>query len=431
MAFHGKLGRGLPSVKALGYRPLVPAHESFAAFRSRDFRVFQAARFLSTIATQAQSVAVGWQVYEITGDPLDLGFVGLAQFLPAFGLSILTGHVADRYDRRRVVMACSVVMGLCSMLLFSFARTGNESTLPIYFVLFLFGTARAFQRPAGASMVPHLVPAADFPNAVVWGSSIWQLATVVGPGIGGVLYWLGGGAAFVYAAAATLYLGALAFDFANRVRLGRMEKKGMTVGTLLAGVRYVFENKIVLGAISLDLFGVLLGGAVALLPVFAKDILHTGPMGLGALRSAPAIGAFSMAICMAWRPLTRNVGRLYFLCVFLFGVSIVVFGLSTVFFVSFLALLFGGAVDMVSVVIRQTLVQTATPPEMLGRVSAVNVAFVVASNELGEFESGVTAAWFGTVPAVLLGGIGTCAVTLAWLGIFPELRRVDRISPAR
>lgn len=407
------------------------ATESLAAFRSRDFRVFQGARFFSTIATQAQSVAVGWQVYEITGEPLDLGFVGLAQFLPAFGLSLVTGHVADRYDRRRVVITCSVAMALCSALLLLLAGAGNRSTLAIYAVLFLFGTARAFSRPAGSALLPHTVPPADFPNAVVWGSSIWQIGTIAGPAVGGLLYWLGGGASFVYGTAAALYTGAIGFDLANRVRLGRMEKRAVTWSTVLAGVRYVFENKIVLGAISLDLFAVLLGGAIALLPVFAKDILHVGPLGLGALRSAPAVGASLMAILLAWRPLSGGAGRTLFVCVFVFGLSTIVFGLSTVFLLSFVALLVGGAVDMISVVIRQTLVQTATPPEMLGRVSAVNVAFIVASNELGEFESGVTAAWFGTVPAVLVGGIGTCAVVVAWAVLFPELRRVNRLTDGK
>lgn len=404
--------------------------ESLAAFRSRDFRVFQVARFLSTIATQSQSVAVGWQVYELTGEPLDLGFVGLAQFLPAFLLSLVTGHVADRYDRRRVVMVCGVAMALCSGLLLGLAQSGNESTLAIYAVLFLFGTARAFQRAAGSAFLPHTVPDKDFPNAVVWGSSLWQVATIAGPAVGGLVYWLGGGAPFVYGAAAVFYGIAFAFDMANGVRLGRMEKKAVTWSTLLAGVRYVLENKIVFGAITLDLFAVLLGGAVALLPIFAKDILHVGPLGLGALRSAPAVGASLMAIVLAWWPLERNAGRTLYICVFVFGLSTIAFGLSEIFLLSFAALVIGGAVDMVSVVIRQTLVQTATPPEMRGRVSAVNVAFIVASNELGEFESGVTAAWLGTVKAVLLGGVGTCAVVAAWVVLFPDLRNVDRLNQA-
>lgn len=416
------------------------ASESLAAFRSRDFRVFQAARFLSTIATQGQSVAVGWLVYALTNEPLDLGFVGLAQFLPAFGLSLVTGHVADRYDRRRVVMICGIAMALCSALLLWLTLSGNPSTSAIYAVLFLFGTARAFQRPAGSAFLTHVVPEKDFPNAVVWGSTIWQIGTIAGPAIGGGVYALGAmgeqapldqavhGAAFVFGTAGTFYLAAFAFDWMNGVRLGRMEKKAVSLSTLLAGVRYVAENRIVLGAISLDLFAVLLGGAVALLPIFAKDILHVGPLGLGALRSAPAIGASVMAIALAWWPLRRNAGGILYACVFVFGLATIVFGLSEWFFLSFAALVVAGAVDMVSVVIRQTLVQTATPPEMRGRVSAVNVAFIVASNELGEFESGVTAAWFGTVPAVLVGGIGTCAVVATWAFLFPELRRVDRLS---
>jgi hypothetical protein len=261
-----------------------------------------------------------------------------------------------------------------------------------------------------------------------WGSSIWQVGTITGPTVGGLLYWLDGSAGFVYATAGTLYLLALGFDLRNGVRLGRMEKKGVTWSTLLAGVRYVLENKIVLGAISLDLFAVLFGGAVALLPVFAKDILHVGPLGLGALRSAPAIGATLMAVVLAWKPITEAAGRTLFLCVLAFGLSTIAFGLSTTFLAAFGALVIAGAADMVSVVIRQTLVQTATPPEMRGRVSAVNVAFIVASNELGEFESGVTARWWGAVPAVLVGGGLTCLVVASWWWLFPGLRRVDKLS---
>ena len=400
---------------------------STAAFRERNFRLFQGARLLSTIATQAQSVAVGWQIYDITGDPLDLGLVGLAQFLPAFGLSLVTGHVADRYDRRRVVIACGVAMAASSLLLLTLARAGT-GTLPIYAALFFFAIARSFQRPAGAALLTHTVPPEVFPNAVVWGSSIWQLGTIAGPAVGGILYWLGGGAAPVYGAAALLYVAAITFDSRLGVRLGGLEKRGVSWSTVLAGVRYVFQNKIVLGAISLDLFAVLFGGAEALLPVYAKDILHVGPMGLGTLRSAQALGAAAMAVAIAWRPLERRAGRTLLLCVLAFGVTTIVFGVSTFAPLSFVALVLNGAADMVSVVVRQTLVQTATPPEMRGRVSAVNTAFIVASNELGFFESGVTAAWLGTVPSVVLGGVAVCVIVATWTFLFPALRRVDRLA---
>lgn len=399
--------------------------------RHPEFRRFETARFLSTIATQGQSVAVGWQVYDITGDPLDLGLVGLAQFLPAFGLSIVTGHVADRYDRRGVVMVCGVVMAISSLLLLALASTEAGRALgvhPIYAALFLFGTARAFQRPAGSALLPHTVPSEEFPQAVVIGSTIWEIGTVVGPALGGVLYWLGGGAGGVYAASAALYATAFSFDARLGLRLGRMEKRGASWSTLLAGVRYVFENKLVLGAISLDLFAVLLGGAIALLPAYAKDVLHVGPLGLGALRSAPAAGAIVMAAALAWFPIARKAGSRLLWSVAIFGIATVVFGLSRSFVVSLVALAIAGAFDMVSVVVRQTLVQVATPAEMRGRVSAVNVAFIVASNELGEFESGVTAAWFGLIESVVIGGVGTCLVVAIWAVLFPALRRVDRLT---
>ena len=404
---------------------------SYEVLRHPEFRRFEIGRFLSTIATQGQSVAVGWQVYQLTGDPLDLGFVGLAQFIPAFGLSLVTGHVADRYDRRSVVMTCGGAMALSSLLLLALAATETGRTLgvfPIYLALLFFGTARAFQRPAGAALLPHTVPPEDFPHAVVIGSTIWETATVVGPALGGFLYWIGGGAGAVYGAAAALYAIAFTFDLRLGLRLGRMEKSGASWRTLLAGVRYVFENKLVLGSISLDLFAVLLGGAVALLPAYAKDVLHVGPIGLGALRSAPAVGALVMAAALAWFPISRKAGARLLWSVAVFGIATVVFGISRSFTLSLVALGVAGAFDMVSVVVRQTLVQVATPAEMRGRVSAVNVAFVVASNELGEFESGVTAAWFGLEEAVVIGGVGTCLVVLAWAVLFPELRRVDRLT---
>ncbi len=399
-----------------------------AAFGHRDFRLYQLARFLSVIGTQMQSVAVAWQIYEITHRPLDLGYVGLAQFVPAFGLSLVTGHAADRFDRRRIVMACNVAVAVCSLLLLAFSWSRTTTVAPIYVVLVLLGTARAFSGPAGQALMPSLVPPAHFASAVAWSSSIWQIATIVGPALGGALYALGGNASGVYATTAALLAVATLLVTLVKPRPHDLETKAASWETLLAGIRYVWRERIILGSISLDLFAVLLGGAVALLPVFASDILLVGPIGLGVLRSAPAVGAALMAVVMAYRPLKRRSGATMLACVALFGAATVAFGLSHHFAVSLVALVVIGASDMVSVVVRQTLVQMSTPPQMRGRVSAVNMMFVVASNELGEFESGVTAAWLGTVPAVVLGGVGSLVVVAFYTVFFPELRRVQRLD---
>ncbi len=375
-----------------------------------------------------QGVAVGWQVYELTENPLYLGYVGLAQFVPALAFALFTGHAADRFDRRRILIASHLALAGCSLLLFLCALDPVR-VWPIFAVLFLLGTAQAFSGPAGQALLPHLVPGAHFGNAVAWSSSIWQMATVVGPAVGGALYGLAGPLA-VYAACSILSLVAATLSWGIRTRLGRLETASRSWNTLLAGVRYVWRRKVILGAVSLDLFAVLLGGAVALLPVFARDILRVGPGGLGLLRSAPAVGAALMAVVLAYRPLRRRVGTTMFACVLAFGAATIVFGVSRSFPLTLLSLALLGAADMVSVVIRQVLVQIATPAPMRGRVSAVNLTFVNASNELGEFESGLTAAWLGTVPAVVIGGVGTCAVVALWARMFPELRRIDRFEDA-
>ena len=400
------------------------------AFDHREFRFFQGARFLSMIAAQMQSVAVGWEVYARTHRPLDLGYVGLAQFLPAIGLSLVTGHVADRFDRRRIVMITNVVMLSCAALLFALAYDPAGPVWPIYAVLLVIGSARAFAAPAHQALLPHLVPAEHFGNAVAWSSSIWSVGMVIGPALGGLFYGAVHSAAPVYAACAVTYACAFALLASMRVRTGRMEKRATSWTTVLAGIHYVWANKLVLGAISLDLFAVLLGGAVALLPMFARDILDIGPWGLGILRSAPALGAASMAMFLAYRPLKRHAGPMMFACVAIFGVATIVFGLSTSFFVSLAALVVIGASDMVSVFVRQQLVLLATPEEMRGRVTAVNMVFIGASNELGEFESGVTAAWLGAVRAVVAGGVGTIVVVGTWCALFPALRKVDRLGSA-
>lgn len=378
-----------------------------------------------------QSVAVGWQVFAITHRPLDLGYVGLVQFLPGILLSLPAGHAADRFDRRAVLLSCYVLYGLCSMLLFLQARGGAASVTPIFAILLLIGITRAFSGPASQSLVPQLVAEHHFGNAVAWGASIFQIATVLGPALGGLIYGWAHGAHSVYATSASLYFIGFVFLLMMHVRTGRMEKKDVSLETLLAGFRYVWQEKMILGSISLDLFAVLLGGAVALLPVYAQDILHIGPSGLGLLRSMPAAGAALMAIVLAYRPLRRRSGLLMLVAVTIFGVSTIVFGLSHSVAISLVALFVVGASDMISVVVRSTLVQIATPPAMRGRVSAVSLLFIGASNELGQFESGMSAQWMGAVPAVIFGGIGTLAVVGLWTWIFPQLRKLDRLIPLK
>jgi len=402
-----------------------PDKKGYRAFGYRDFRLFQAGRLFAVIGTQMQSVAIGWQVYETTRRPLDLGYVGLAQFLPGIGLSLVTGHVADRFDRRKILLLYQAVMAACSIALLTLSIR-HAPIASIYAVLFVIGTARAFAGPASQALMPSIVPPEDFPNAVAWTSSTWQLATIVGPALGGFLF--AGGPRVVYGTCAACFLLALALQSRMQVRTGRMEHAETSWRTLLAGVKYVWEKKVVLGAISLDLFAVLLGGAVALLPAFARDILHTGPWGLGLLRSAPALGAGVTALAIAYRPIERRAGMWMFLCVGIFGLATVGFGLSRNFALSLLCLVIVGASDMVSVVIRQVLVQLQTPASMRGRVSAVNLVFIGASNELGEFESGLTASLLGLIPAVVVGGIGTIVVVLVSALLFPELRKIDKPS---
>lgn len=391
-----------------------------------DFRYYLGSRFLSAIALQMAGVAVGWQVYDLTGDPLHLGYVGLVQFLPGFACALPAGHVADRFERRRVLLACMLVEGACILALMAVALSAQPSLMVLYPVLAVMGAARAFLAPASQSLVPLLVPAEVFPRAVAWSSTSWQVAVIAGPALGGLLYALG--VATVYGIAAFLLL--LAALSVSRLKTRLQVHAAIETGLdgLLAGVRYVLGRKDILGAVSLDLFAVLLGGATALLPVFARDILHVGPLGLGLLRAAPAAGAAMMALLLAHRPLNDKAGHKLFVAVAVFGLATIAFGLSTSFWLSLAALVVLGAADMISVVVRQTLVQLRTPDAMRGRVSAVNWVFIGASNELGEFESGLTAAWFGVIPAVLIGGFGTLAVAGLWAWRFPALRKIDRLS---
>jgi MFS family permease len=398
------------------------------AFTYPSFAFFQLARFCIVLATEMQSVAVAWQIYEITKRPLDLGFVGLAQFLPGVVLFLVSGHVADRYERRKVIVLCYAGFTLCSALLLLAATRETHSVYPIYAVLLLLGVVRSFNAPVSRAILPQLVAETHFPNAVAWASSVFQCATILGPSLGGLVYAIAHGPAVVYAIAASVGLVASLVTLQIKTQSQTRSREPLTPTAVLAGFHYIWRQKLVLGSISLDLFGVLLGGAVALLPVYAREILMTGPWGLGILRTAPAVGAGAMAVYLAHQPLRRRAGATMLWCVAGFGAFTILFGVSRSLALSLIALALVGASDVVSVIIRATLIQTATPDEMRGRVNAVDMVFVGASNELGQFESGLTAHWFGTVPAVVLGGIGTLLVTAVWAWCFPELRKADQLT---
>jgi MFS family permease len=406
-----------------------------AAFQFSGFRLYQIARFCIVFCTEMQSVAVGWQVYEITHRPLDLGLTGLAQFLPGVVLFLLAGHVADRFDRRNLLTLCYVGFATSSALLLLvglnaeyFDRAG--SVAPIFAILCLVGAVRSFSMPASRALLPQLVPEEQFQSAVAWNSSIFQFATILGPAMGGILYAFFRGPAAVYATALSAGTIAVLTTLRIKVQSPPRVREPFSLKTVFAGFRYIWDHKLVFGSISLDLFAVLLGGAVALLPVYAKEILVTGPWGLGLLRSAPGIGAAVMALLIAYKPIRRRAGATMLWCVAGFGVFTIVFGLSRNIVLSMISLFFVGAADMVSVVVRGVLIQIETPDEMRGRVNAVDMIFIGASNELGEFESGLAAQWLGAVPAVVLGGIGAILVTVLWAWMFPELRSADSLSRA-
>jgi MFS family permease len=396
-------------------------------FRNADFTRYLSSRFLSSLAVQMQTVAVGWQVYQVTHDPLDLGLIGLSQFLPFVVLILPAGHLADTRDRRRILAACFALMWLCAVLLLVFSWRGLTSAWPVFGVMVLFGVARAFAMPTGQALLPNLVDREHFGVAVALNSSLWQVTTIAGPALGGLLYLAG--ARTVYATVVALLAGSVVLLLTIR-RGGESASQASAFDreTVLSGLRFVWRRRPVLGAISLDLFAVLFGGATALLPVYAADVLHIGPSGLGWLRAAPGIGAAVCGLVLSAYPVTRRVGHWMFGGVFVFGLATLVFGASTSFWISLVALTVMGAGDMVSVYIRHLLVQLETPDEIRGRVSAVNAVFIGASNELGEFESGLTAAWFGAVPAVLLGGCATLLVGALWARLFPELWTADRFE---
>jgi len=398
-----------------------------AALGHRDFLRYLIARLLATIAVQMQTVAIGWQVYAVTQDPLDLGLIGLSQFLPFILLILPAGHLADRRDRRRIVLLCYALEMLGALALLAFSFVGLRSAVPVFGVMLVFGMARAFAMPTEQALVPNLVPPEHFGNAVALASSTFQVATILGPTLGGVLYLAGAEAG--YGSAAALLL--VAVVLLSTLRSGGPNEgpqEPATLRALLSGLSFVRTRPNVLGAISLDLFAVLFGGATALLPIYASDILEVGPTGLGLLRTAPAIGAAACAAVIAFLPISRRVGHWMFGGVALFGVATLLFGASRSFWVSLAALVVLGAGDMVSVYIRHLLVQLETPDAIRGRVSAVNGVFIGASNELGEFRAGVMAAWWGAVPAVLIGGAVTLAVAAVWTRLFPTLWRMERFS---
>jgi MFS family permease len=402
-----------------------------AAFTHPGFVLFEIARFLIVSAVEMQAVAVGWQVYEITKRPLDLGYVGLAQFLPVILLFPISGHASDRFERRHVLSACYGAYAVCFALLLALAQRGVPSITAIYVVLVLIGVVRSFNSTASRSILPQLVPEEHFPNAVAWNASIFQAATILGPSFGGILYAAFRGPSVVYVVALVTAIGATVSSFRIKPEVRVRPREPMTLKTVFAGLHYIWRKKLILGAISLDLFAVLLGGAVALLPVYAREILHTGPWGLGLLRSAPGVGAAIMAVLLAHWPLRGRSGPTLLWAVAGFGIFTIIFGVSGSLTVSLIALLLLGASDMISVIIRATLTQLATPDEMRGRVTAVDMIFIGTSNEFGQFESGVTAHWFGTVPAVVLGGIGTLVVIAVWAWLFPELRQAGELTAIR
>ena len=407
-----------------------------SAFLSRDFRLYQSARLLVILGAEAQALAVAWQIYQITHSPLALGLTGLIIFAPGFFCLLAAGHVADRYDRRWIIIVCYAVQALCTLALLHFALHPNGHVWPIYWVLFGVGLGRAFSGPASAAFLPSLVPANHFVNAVTWGSIVFEIANIAGPAVGGLLFtlslpgplarWNGGAA--VYAFTLITLLAYLVLVGMIRTRPVRLVKNAFNLENMLAGFKYVWHARLLLGSISLDLFAVMLGGATALLPIFALDILHAGPRALGLLRAMPAVGALVVSLGLTVWPIRRDAGKLMLICVAIYGAATVVFGLSRTIWLSMLALVIVGASDTVSVVIRASILQLATPTWLRGRVSAVNGLFVGASNELGGFESGLTAQWWGAVRSVVVGGIGALIVTGLASTLFPALRNANELS---
>jgi MFS family permease len=397
-----------------------------SVFREPAYVRFWSARICSTISFQVTAVAVGWQVYALTQSTFALGMVGLVQFLPMLLLTLVVGHVADRFNRKTIISICQTVEGVTLALLAVSSYLHRLHPFGIFCAVAAIGASRAFESPSTQAMVPSLVEDAKVPQAIAWSTSANQTASIVGPALGGLLYAFGphvpyGLCAFLFATAALLS--------STIVPKRRMAARAPVTGqSILAGIHYIRERKNILGAISLDLFVVLLGGATALLPAYARDILHTGPWGLGLLRLAPAVGALSTAVFLAHHPIRTRAGHRMFAAVMVFGVATVAFALSRNVWLSMAILCVLGAADVTSVVVRSSLVQLETPDEMRGRVSAVNSLFIGTSNQLGEFESGVTASWFGIIPATIVGGVGSIVIALIWMVVFPDLRKLKSVA---
>jgi len=404
---------------------LMPAGSS-ALLKNPSFLFFVVSRSFSRFSGQIAAVAVGWQIYDLTGSAFDLGMIGLVQFLPTAVLVFVAGHAADRYARTRVVQVCLLVEALTALFLAWGAYQGSLTVLQIFIAMAVLGTAGAFESPAIAALLPLVAPQGSLQRATAISSGVGQLATITGPALGGLAYAVAPalpyGIMVLFCVSGVLLMGGI------RLTQPAVVRDAATPADLFAGVRFVRNNPAILGTISLDLFAVLLGGATALLPIYARDILQTGPLGLGLLRAAPAVGALLMTAVLARHAIRRRVGMRMFQAVIVFGVATVVFAISQVMWLSLLALAIMGAADTVSVVIRFSLVQLATPDAMRGRVGAVNFLFINASNQLGQFESGVTAALFGAMPAAVLGGVGTVAIALLWMKLFPTLRDVERLE---
>lgn len=407
----------------------VEGSKGFAAFRHRDFSIFIVAKGLATLSLNMVMVALAYQIYDLTGDPMNLAYIGLAILAPSLGFALVTGYVADRNDRRVVTSVCYVGMLVATLLFAAFSLFGDWTRIwPIYAILLLLGTARAFYQPAQNAIVPNLVPTEVYPNAVAWNTSITKLGQITGPMAGGLLYLAG--PELVYLSAGGIFLVSILGTMMVKARIPSTGKAPLSLSVLVAGFAYVWHKKVILGAISLDLFVVLLSTVTALLPIFAKDVLEVGAAGAGMMRSAIAVGGVLTALVLTQLAMTRAVGTIMFTTVGLFGVATLMFGFSTWFPLSLLAMALLGATDMVSVYIRQTLVQIATPDAMRGRVSAVNAVFINTSNELGEFRAGAMAAWIGAVPAALVGGVAALVIAGGFWKLFPDLARVQRMDRA-
>ncbi|MEH1765560.1 MFS transporter [Nostoc sp.] len=405
----------------------VAQHDPFAAFKFRDYRLFTIGRLVLSVGSQMQTVAIGWELYERTNSAIALGGVGLAQVLPMIALTLVVGHVADRRDRKLIMLLSVMLLALCSLALGVLSYTKGAIFLT-YACLLLTGVARAFLRPASDALMWQLIPVSAFTNAATWNSSSFQLAAVIGPALGGFGIALFGSATGVYVLAAIAALLCFILTLGIKEQKGTRSTEPISFQALAAGAKFVWQNQLILAAITLDMFAVLLGGAIALLPIFAKDILHVGPMELGYLQAAHSIGALTMAITLAYLPPLRKAGPALLWSVVGFGVVTIIFGLSHSFWLSMLMLIFGGALDSISVVIRHTLVQIRTPDHLRGRVAAINSVFISASNELGGFESGLTAALFGPVISVVGGGIGTILVVIATAAIWPGIRKLGALQ---